>query len=134
MTISSTTPSAIQRWRHEQFLPWLQQAQAYNLAKEQQQARLRQHLPALQTMVGLLLEGQTKRAVLAWNSLSLEPALAEIVLSKDGEQVLLRAKGGRTETLALTEIIAALQTFIAPSAGTVQPAAASPAPDRAAGS
>jgi hypothetical protein len=104
-----TTLTETQRWREEEFLPWLQQARSYAQEKQQQQQALRRNLPALQTMVGLLLEGQTKRAALAWNSLGLEPALAEIVISKDGHQVLLRAKGGRTETLNLDEIINALQ-------------------------
>ncbi|MCA3244378.1 MAG: hypothetical protein INF43_03610 [Alphaproteobacteria bacterium] len=139
MATTPTTPHAIQRWRQEQFMPWLHQAQAYQLEKAQQQARLRQHLPALQTMVGLLLEGQTNRAVLAWNGLGLEPALADIVLSRDGEQVLLRAKGGRTEILPLTEIIDALQALTASPPAPTNPAAAnptafSPAPDPAAGS
>jgi hypothetical protein len=100
-----------QRWQQEEFLPWLQQAQAYAQEKQQQQQALRRNLPALQTMVGLLLEGQTKRATMAWNALGLEPALAEIVLSKDGQQILLRAKGGRTETLNLDDVIAALQAL-----------------------
>ncbi len=104
-----STMSTVQRWQTEEFLPWLQQAQSYASQKQQQQTHLRNNLPALQTMVGLLLEGQTKRAVLAWNALGLEPVLAEIVISKDGAQVLLRAKGGRTETLTFDEIIAALK-------------------------
>jgi hypothetical protein len=116
----------IQRWQQEQFLPWLNQAQAYAQEKQRQQAKLQQHLVALQSLVGLLLEGQTNRAVLAWNALGLEPVLAEIVLSKDGEQVLLRAKGGRTETLTLDEIIAALQALSTPTPDAPPPPAQTP--------
>jgi hypothetical protein len=109
--LTMTNLTDTQRWQQEEFLPWLQQARNYAQEKQQQQQALRRNLPALQTMVGLLLAGQTKRATMAWNALGLEPALAEMTLSKDGNQVLLRAKGGRTETLSLDEIITALQAL-----------------------
>lgn len=111
MNLSQT----VQDWHTHEFLPWQAKAQSYQAEKAAQQAALRRHLPALQTMVGLLLEGQTKRAVLAWNSLNLEPVLADLVLSKDGEQVLLRAKGGRTETLTLDELIEGLKALVTPT-------------------
>lgn len=116
----SSSPT-VHDWHTHEFLPWLAKAQSYQAEKAEQQAALRRHLPALQTMVGLLLEGQTKRAVLAWNSLNLEPILAEIVVSKDGEQVLLRAKGGRTEILALDELIAGLKALSQPVAAETIP-------------
>lgn len=100
---------AVQNWLDQEFLPWQAKARSYAGEKQALQQRLRQQLPALQTLVGMLLEGQTKRAVMAWNSLGLEPLLAEIVLNRTGTEVMLRAKGGKTEVVNLDEVIATLQ-------------------------
>lgn len=105
--------STAQQWYETEFLPWKAKANAYSAEKAAQQAKLRQHLPALQTMVGLLMEGQTKRAVMAWNSLGLQPMLTEIILGKNGEDVLLRTKGGVAEHMTLDAMIAGLDALVA---------------------
>lgn len=106
-------PPTAKQWYETEFLPWKAQANAYVAEKAAQQNALRQHLPALQTMVGLLMEGQTRRAVMAWNALGLNPMLAEIILSKNGDEILLRTKGGKAETITLDAMIAGLEALVA---------------------
>jgi predicted RNase H-like nuclease (RuvC/YqgF family) len=105
------SPMTAKQWYEAEFLPWQAKASAYRAEKANQREILMRHLPALQTMVGLLLEGQTKRAVLAWNALGLEPALAEIIIGKNGDEILLRSKGGKAEHLTLDEVIAGLEAL-----------------------
>ena len=113
--------SMAQHWYETEFLPWKAKANAYSAEKAAQQNLLRQHVPALQTMVGLLMEGQTKRAVMAWNSLGLQPMLTEIVIGKQGDEILLRTRGGKAETMNVDAMIAGLEALVAEPAA--QPAA-----------
>jgi hypothetical protein len=107
--MKNQTPQSAKEWYEQAFLPWQKEAQAYQTEKQRLQKKLRDHTAQLQTMIGLLLEGQSKRAVLAWNALGLEPALAEMVMSGDRESLLLRSKGGQTQTLRLDDLIAGLE-------------------------
>ena len=118
---------AVQQWYETEFLPWQSKAKTYQQEKAAQLNKLRNHTAELQHMVGLLLGGETKRAVLGWNSLGLEPALAEIVLTKDGETLTLRTKGGVAQVLSIDELINGLQQLL-------QEKQTTPSPDQASGS
>ena len=81
-------------------------------ARRQQAARLHQHLGQLQTIVALLLDGKTRQALLAWNTLQLHPALRDIKLGDGGETLTLVDMGGRTSVLRVDDLIADVQAML----------------------
>lgn len=103
---------SIQQWRDEQFVPWQKAARGYLADKQAQTARLRQHVGALQTIVGLLLEGRTKPAMLAWNTLNLHPQLRDLRLSRDGETLTLMSSDGQSQRLAMAELLRDVQRLL----------------------
>ena len=103
---------SIQQWRDEQFVPWQRAMQGYLADKQAQRERLQQHVGALQTIVGLLLEGRTKPAMLAWNTLNLHPQLRDLRLSRDAETLTLVSSDGQSQRLAMTELLRDVQRLL----------------------
>lgn len=102
----------IQQWRDEQLVPWQLAVQGYVADKQGQAQRLRQHVGALQTIVGLLLEGRTKPAMLAWNTLNLHPQLRDLRLSRDGEVLTLVRNDGQSQRLAMVTVLRDVQRLL----------------------
>ena len=102
----------IRQWRDEQFMPWQLAVRDYVADKQAQTQRLRQHVGVLQTIVGLLLEGRTKPAMLAWNTLNLHPQLRDLRLSRDAEVLTLVSSDGQTQRLAMAEVLRDVQRLL----------------------
>ena len=93
-------------------MPWQLAVRDYVADKQAQTQRLRQHVGALQTIVGLLLEGRTKPAMLAWNTLKLHPQLHDLRLSRDAEVLTLVSSDGQTQRLAMAEVLRDVQRLL----------------------
>jgi hypothetical protein len=106
------TEMNLQQWRDEQFVPWQKAAREYLADRQVQTERLRQHVGALQTIVGLLLEGRTKPAMLAWNTLNLHPQLRDLRVSRDGETLTLVGNDGQSQRLAMTDLLRDVQRLL----------------------
>ncbi len=74
--------------------------------------RFHQHVGQLQSIVALLLENRTQQALLAWNSLHLNPELVDIRLMSGGDQVVLVPKDGTPAVLKLDDVIDDLQRML----------------------
>lgn len=99
-------------WQEREFLPWKRKMEAYNAGKADQAARMRGHAASLQAIVAMLVEGRTKQAVLAWNTLELHPKLKDVRVSPDGETLTLVAMDGTPEVVRLDDMLAELQTLL----------------------
>lgn len=102
----------VKEWHEQQFLPWKQAVAKYLDEKRVQEALLQQNLGQLQTIVALLLEGRTKPALLAWNSLQLNPRLESIKLEQNGEVLVLVQQGGGVMRLQLDDVVEDLQRML----------------------
>ncbi|PZP39008.1 MAG: hypothetical protein DI585_05535 [Pseudomonas fluorescens] len=60
----------------------------------------------------MLIEGRTKQAVMAWNTLQLHPKLKDIRVSGDGEALTLVPTDGALTVLKLDEVIVELQAVL----------------------
>ena len=99
-------------WQEREFRPWKEQMEAYQAQKAAQVAKIRAHAASLQAMVAMLLEGRTKQAVLAWNTLELHPKLKDVRLSPDGESITLVATDGTPEVVRWDDLLAELQRML----------------------
>lgn len=102
----------IEQWHEQQFLPWKRAVAKYMDEKQQQMQRLHQNMGQLQVIVALLLEGRTRQALLAWNTLQLHPKLVDIRLGEDGQVLTLVASGGGVTVLRLDDVIEDLQRLL----------------------
>jgi hypothetical protein len=100
-------------WQEREFLPWKRKMEAYTATRAEQAAQMRKHAASLQAMVAMLVEGRTKQAALAWNTLELHPKLKEVRISPDGETLTLVAMDGTPEVIRLDDILAELQKLLA---------------------
>lgn len=105
-------PMDIQAWRQEKFLPWKAEMEKYNAARKTQMEKLHAGLEQLETIVALLLEGRTRQAMLAWNTLELHPKLSDLRLSDDGQTLRLIDTAGAVTLLRLDELILELQRMV----------------------
>jgi hypothetical protein len=99
-------------WQETEFLPWKQAMAKYMDERSQQMAKFRENIGALQTIVALLIEGRTKQAMLAWNTLQLHPKLKDLRVSGDGESLTLVGTDGQLTLLKLDDVIAELQQLV----------------------
>jgi hypothetical protein len=102
------TATPLQTWYQTQFLPWKQESEAYRKAYAEQAEKIKTHVPQLEAMVGMLLEGRTRAAVLAWNALGLHPALKDVRLGPDGETLTLLPTSGDPQVLKIADLLAEL--------------------------
>ncbi len=100
-------------WHANAFLPWLEKARQVTDARAELQSKLRDNLPQLQTMWGMVMAGKTRQAVLVWNNLGIYPLLRDITLSPDGETVTLMDQSGTSTTLRVNDLRAALEGMVA---------------------
>lgn len=100
-------------WQEREFLPWKRKMESYTADKAEQVARMRKHASSLQAMVAMLVEGRTKQAVLAWNTLELHPKLKDVRVSPDGETLTLVATDGTPEVIRLDDLLTELQKVLA---------------------
>lgn len=91
--------SALETWVETQLKPWQQEVAAHMQAKAEALARVKAHGPQLEAMLGLLMEGRTRAALLAWNALGIPPLLEDIRVSDDGARITLVARGGQVTVL-----------------------------------
>lgn len=103
------TQSALNDWVQTKLLPWKAQTAAYRKAYEDHMTALKAALPQLETMVGLLLDGKTRAAVLAWNTLGLPPRVQDIRVSADGTTLTLLPAGGSPIVLKTETLLAELE-------------------------
>ncbi|NBX86888.1 MAG: hypothetical protein EBQ80_06645 [Proteobacteria bacterium] len=103
---------SVKEWHEQQFLPWKRAVAKYLDEKRVQEALLQQNLGQLQTIVALLLEGRTKPALMAWNSLQLNPRLENIKLEQQGEVLVLIQQGGGVLRLQLDDVVEDLQRML----------------------
>lgn len=103
---------AVQEWQEKDFLPWKAAMAAYLDKRNQQQAKLKQHAGELQAIVAMLIEGRTKQALLAWNTLQLHPKLKDIRLASDGESLTLVTTDGQLTVVKLDDVIADLAALL----------------------
>lgn len=96
-------------WQEREFLPWKRKMEDYTAQRAEQAARLKRHAASLQVMVAMLVEGRTKQAVLAWNTLELHPKLKDVRVSPDGETLTLVATDGTPNVVKLDDLLAELQ-------------------------
>lgn len=108
----TTNVAAVQEWQEKEFLPWKTAMAKYVDERGQQVARFKENAAALQTIVALLIEGRTKQALLAWNTLQLHPKLKDLRVSGDGESLTLVATDGALTLLKLDDVIAELQAML----------------------
>ena len=99
-------------WQEKEFLPWKAAMAKYRDERGQQMARLKDHASQLQGIVALLIEGRTKPALLAWNTLQLHPKLKDLRVSGDGESVTLVATDGALTLLKLDDVIGDLERLL----------------------
>lgn len=113
----------LQQWHEQQFLPWKRAVAQYLDEKQQQEARLHENIGQLQTIVALLLDGRTRPALLAWNTLQLHPKLSDIRVGQDGQTLSLVQAGGKVTIMRLDDIIDDLQRMLDERAANPQPQA-----------
>lgn len=113
----------VQAWKRDVFMPWKEAVAKYNDEKLQQANKLRAHAGQLETIVALLMEGKTKNAMLAWNTLELHPKLKDIKLGDDGDTLRLVDNSGEVTVLRLEDLIDDLQRLMEMPAPVVAPAA-----------
>jgi len=102
----------VREWQEQEFLPWKRKMENYQAEKAEQVARMRRNATSLQAIVAMLVEGRTKQAVLAWNTLELHPKLKDLRLSPDGETLTLVAMDGTPEVIRLDDMLAELQKLL----------------------
>lgn len=106
------TAATVEEWQEKEFLPWKDAMAKYMDERGQQMVRFKDNAAALQTIVALLIEGRTKQALLAWNTLQLHPKLKDLRVSGDGESLTLVATDGNLTLLKLDDVIADLQAML----------------------
>lgn len=99
----------IREWHETQFVPWQQAMAKYRDARLQQAARLKDNAGRLQAIVGMLIEGRPRAAMLAWNTLQLHPKLKDLRIGADGETLTLVPEGGGPAVLKLDDLLDELQ-------------------------
>jgi hypothetical protein len=102
----------VKEWYEGQFVPWKNAVNKYLDLKTQNERRFTEHMGQLQTIITLLLDGRTKQAVLAWNSLQLQPALAEIELETARDELTLVLPAGKRVKLKLDDLIDDVQALL----------------------
>ena len=102
--------SEVKAWREKEFLPWKDAMAKYLDERGQQLARLKTHASELQTIVALLIEGRTRQALLAWNTLGLHPKLKD--LRVNGESLTLVGADSNVTVLMMDDMIADLQALL----------------------
>lgn len=112
MTDIVAKAQSVAEWQEKEFLPWKAAMAKYMDQRGQQLALLKSHAGELQTIVALLIEGRTKQALLAWNTLQLHPKLKDIRMSGDGESLTLVAADGNLTLLKLDDVLAELQAVL----------------------
>jgi hypothetical protein len=105
-------PMGIREWHATQFVPWQQAMAKYKNDQAQQLQKLKDNAGSLQTIVAMLLEGKTKAALLAWNTLQLHPKLRDIRLGSDGETLTLVPEGALPVVLKLDDLLDELQQIL----------------------
>lgn len=110
MTQTMDKAAAVKNWREKEFLPWKDAMAKYLDERGQQMAKLKAHAGELQTIVALLIEGRTRQALLAWNTLGLHPRLKD--LRVNGESLTLVGTDGSLTVLMLDDMIADLQALL----------------------
>ena len=106
------TSQTIEQWHEGQFLPWKRELAKYLDERTRQREKLHQNIGQLQTVVALLLEGRTRPALLAWNSLQLQPRLQDLRLGDDYATLTLMTEGGRAIVLKLEDLLDDLQRLL----------------------
>lgn len=115
----------VQTWHDKEFLPWKTAMAKYMDTRAQQMANMKAHAGELQTIVAMLIDGRTKQALLAWNTLQLQPKLRDIRVSGDGESLTLVTTDGKLNVVKLDDIIAELEGLLkAPAASNTAPVGA----------
>lgn len=110
--MTDTKPMTAQEWQEREFRPWKKRMEAFSAQKAGQMERLRQNAASLQAMVAMLMEGRTKQAVLAWNTLELHPKLKDVRVSPDGESITLVATDGTPEVVRMEDLLKALEAAV----------------------
>lgn len=101
-----------QAWKKDVLEPWKAQMAAYNEQKAAEMEKMKAHAAQLETIVGLLLDGKTRAAMLAWNALQLHPKLRDLRVGGDGETLTLVDVAGTVTVLKLDVLMQELQALL----------------------
>lgn len=104
--------AAAKEWQEKEFLPWKAAMAKYRDERGQQMMLLKTHASELQTIVALLIDGRTKQALLAWNTLQLHPKLKDLRVGGDGESVTMVATDGTLSVMKLDDVLMDLQELL----------------------
>ncbi|MBI1308715.1 MAG: hypothetical protein GC129_02505 [Proteobacteria bacterium] len=111
----------VAQWRDEVYRPWKESVVAYLQEQQGNMEKIKNNAESLQTIVGLLLDGKNRQAMMAWNALQLHPKLVDLQLSGDGQALTLKASDGHVQVLRMDDLIKELESLLGSGAA---PAAA----------
>lgn len=100
---------SIRDWYDQDYAPWQRKVADMAAVQDEQQKKLKAHLPELQALVGMLLDGKTKAAVALWNRLGIHPALRGIEVAKDGQTLTVVEAGGTVSSMAMGDVVTAVE-------------------------
>lgn len=103
----------VKQWYEQQFLPWKQAVADVLDNRAAQQRAWHVHVGQLQAIAALLLDGKTRQAVMAWNTLRLHPALRDMQLEQGGDVVRLVDASGTESRLRVDDVLAELERMLA---------------------
>lgn len=95
----------IRAWYEGEFAPWQRKVADMEAMQADQQKKLQAHLPELQALVGMLLDGKTTAAVALWNRLGIHPALRGIEVAKGGGMLTVQEAGGAVREVPVGDVV-----------------------------
>lgn len=104
-----TKQKGIRDWYNDEFAPWQRKVGELEAMQAEQRKTLGAHLPELQALVGMLLDGKTKQAVDLWNRLGIHPALRGIEVAQGGEMLTVQEAGGSVQQVSMGEVVAVIE-------------------------
>lgn len=96
---------SIRDWYNDDFAPWQRKVADLEAMQGEQRQKLRAHLPELQALVGMLLDGKTKQAVDLWNRLGIHPALRNVEMLGGGDMLKVTEAGGNASDVSVADIV-----------------------------
>ena len=103
----------IKDWHEQQFLPWKRAMAGVVENRAMQAAKLQANIGQLQTVLALVMDGKTRSALLAWNTLQLHPALKDLQLGEGGEVLTLVTTGDEVQVLRVDDVVDGLERMLA---------------------
>ncbi len=106
------TRTKLHQWIEQEYQPWKTKMAEYNVKKQKNMEKLLVNSKGLQSVVGLLLDGEADEAVALWNKLGLMPQLSKVVVDRQREMITLTPTEGGAITLTLSELLGELDKML----------------------